>query len=117
MSYDDERICKNPAYPQSGPPPQVVKNDKSKTGISSLPGTPGIPNPLMPIIQAYIQNKTLPYKMPASNYFRIAMGEGGSAGGKFSSGNPWTVVSLPSPVKPPAGTAGGMHGMGHGNMV
>jgi berberine-like enzyme len=84
LTYDDERICKNPKYPQAGPSPQTYQNDKSKTGIASLPGEPGIPNPLQRIIETYMRNKTLPSTMPKSNYFKMAMGQGGSAGGKWS---------------------------------
>jgi len=89
FTYDDERICKNPKYPETGINPQAgVRNDNSKTGIASLPGEPGIANPLLPIIQAYMLNKTLPKTMPASPYFKMAMGQGGSSGGKWSFGPP-----------------------------
>jgi hypothetical protein len=84
LTYDDERICKNPKYPQAGPSPQTYQNEKSKTGIASLPGEPGIPNPLQAIIETYMRNKTLPSTMLKSNYFKMAMGQGGSAGGKWS---------------------------------
>ena len=107
LSYDDERICKNPAYPQKGESPQTYANPKSKVGIASLPGEEGIPNPLLPIIQGYMVNKTLPKTMPASNFFKMAMGQGGSSGGKWSLGEPKA-----SPKQ-----AGGMAGMeGHGHM-
>lgn len=89
LSYDDERICKNPNYPQSGPSPQTYVNKETKVGIASLPGTPGIPNPVLPLIKEYLANHTLPSKMPKSNYFKIAMGEGGSAGGKFADMDPY----------------------------
>jgi hypothetical protein len=106
FTYDDERICKNPHYPQSGPPPETYKNDNSKKGIASLPGEPGIPNPLQPIIDTWFANKTLPSSYPKSNYFKMAMGQGGSAGGRWSFGPP-----APGPnVAAPAG------GMEHGHM-
>ena len=89
LSYDDERLCKNPAYPQSGPAPQTYANTASKVGIASLPGDPGIPEPLLPIIMGWLENKTLPAQMLKSNYFKIAMGEGGSAGGKFANMDPY----------------------------
>jgi Berberine and berberine like len=108
LTYDDERLCKNPNYPQAGPPPQTYKNDNSKTGIASLPGEPGIPNPMAPIIQAWMVNKTLPTSMPRSNYFKMAMGQGGSAGGKWSLGPGDTVA--------PA-AAQGHEGMAMGHMV
>lgn len=95
FTYDDERLCKNPNYPQSGPPPQTYKNDASKVGIASLPGEPGIPNPLGPIIQTWMKNKTLPATMPRSNYFKLAMGQGGSSGGKWSLG-PGNAVVAPA---------------------
>jgi hypothetical protein len=109
LSYDDERICKNPAYPQKGESPQTYANPKSKVGIASLPGEEGIPNPLMPIIQGFMANKTVPSKMPASNFFKMAMGQGGSSGGKWSLGQPKGAA---------AKQAGGMEGMdmGHGHM-
>jgi len=110
LSYDDERICPNPKYPQAGESPQTYRDDKSKAGIASLPGEEGIPNPLMPIIQTYMVNKTLPKTMPASNYFKMAMGQGGSSGGKWSFGNKAAAKG---------GAAGAMAGMehGHGNMA
>jgi hypothetical protein len=86
LTYDDERICKNAKYPQAGPSPQTYNNEKSTTGIASLPGEPGIPNPLQVIIETLLKNKTLPSTMPRSNYFKMAMGQGGSAGGKWSLG-------------------------------
>lgn len=64
LTYDDERICPNPLYPQSGMAPQTLPNPDSKTGIASLPGVPGITNPLMPIIIKYLTTGELPAKMP-----------------------------------------------------
>lgn len=109
LTYDDERICKNANYPQAGSAPQTYKDDDSKAGIASLPGEPGISNPLNPIIQAWMVNKTLPATMPKSGYFKMAMGQGGSSGGKWSLGPGNTVSSAPE------------HGhegmdMGHGSM-
>jgi hypothetical protein len=89
LAYDDERICKNPKYPEAGPPPQTYPNPKSTKGISSLPGTEGIPHPLIPIVETWAINNTLPSKMPRSNFFKIAMGEGGSAGGKYKDMDPY----------------------------
>jgi hypothetical protein len=89
LVYDDERLCRNPAYPQAGPASQTYPNKQSKKGIASLPGTPGIPNPLLPVVQTYMVNKTLPAKMLGSSYFKIAMGEGGSALGKFANMDPY----------------------------
>jgi hypothetical protein len=103
LTYDDERICKNAAYPAKGPAPQTYANDKSKTGIASLPGRAGIPNPLNPIIQGWMVNKTLPDRMPASNFFKMAMGQGGSAGGRWANG-------------PPAAAAPAAAEHGHGGM-
>lgn len=114
LEYDDERLCKNPKYPQAGPAPQTYPNKNSTRGIASLPGQPGIPNPLMPIIQAYLKNGTLPSKMPKSNYFQIAMGEGGSALGKFSNMDPYhpgkelpkgEALIVDAPAAPPAPAA------------
>jgi Berberine and berberine like len=64
FTYDDERICPNPAYPASGPPPQTLPNAKSKTGIASLPGKVGIQNPLLPYIKTYLTNHTIPQTFP-----------------------------------------------------
>lgn len=89
LTYDDERICKNSAYPQAGSPPQTYSNSKSTKGIASLQGTPGIPNPIAPIVMQWMQNKTLPTKVLTSSFFKIAMGEGGSAMGKFSNMDPY----------------------------
>jgi FAD/FMN-containing dehydrogenase len=88
LTYDDERLCKNPNYPVKGPAPQTYNDPASKTGIASLPGKEGIHNPLAPIIQAWMVNKTLPSTMPASNFFKMAMGQGGSSGGRWSLGPP-----------------------------
>lgn len=89
LHYDDERICKNPAYPQSGPPSQTYPNSTSTRGIASLPGDEGIPNPFMPLAETWLINGTLPPKMLKSNYFKIAMGEGGSALGKYANMDPY----------------------------
>jgi hypothetical protein len=89
LKYDDERLCKNPNYPEAGPAPQTYPNKNTTIGIAAMPGVPGIPNPLLPIVKVWMQNKTLPAAMPKSNYFKIAMGEGGSAGGKFAKMDPY----------------------------
>jgi hypothetical protein len=116
LTYDDERICKNPDYPQAGPAPQTYPNKNSKQGISSLPGEKGIPNPVLPLIKTWMVNHTLPDKMPTSSYFQIAMGEGGSAGGKFKDMDPYhpgeklkldespaaAAPIIPVPAAPPA---------------
>jgi len=86
LTYDDERICKNPAYPQAGSPPQAIENSKSKAGIASLPGEPGIPDPLGPIIAEYLRTGKMPKKLPGPEFFKLPMGEGGSAGGSWSLG-------------------------------
>jgi hypothetical protein len=104
-TYDDERICKNPKYPQSGPAPQTYANPKSQTGIASLPGQAGIPNPLMPIIVDYQKTGKIPQKMPASGFFKIAMGQGGSAGGRWSLGDP-TVAKAGAAAPAPMPAAG-----------
>lgn len=90
LTYDDERICKNSEYPQAGPASQTYPNSNSKAGIASLPGTPGIPNPLLPVIQAWLVNKTLPDKALKSDFYKIGMGEGGSALGKYATMDPYT---------------------------
>lgn len=64
LTYDDERLCKNPKYPQAGPAPQTYPDAKSKAGIASLPGVPGITNPLLPIIKEYLATGKLPEEMP-----------------------------------------------------
>jgi len=69
--------------------PQTYPNKNTTVGIAAMPGTAGIPNPLLPIVKVWMQNKTLPAAMPKSNYFKIAMGEGGSAGGKFAKMDPY----------------------------
>jgi hypothetical protein len=89
LKYDDERLCKNPNYPEAGMAPQTYPNKNTTIGIAAMPGTAGIPNPLLPIVKIWMQNKTLPAVMPKSNYFKIAMGEGGSAGGKFAKMDPY----------------------------
>jgi hypothetical protein len=104
LTYDDERICKNQEYKSStlstlgigpgaqailSPPPDTYANEKSKTGIASLPGNLGIPHPMIPIVTDYMITKKLPAKMLKSNYFKIAMGEGGSALGKFADNDPF----------------------------
>jgi hypothetical protein len=96
LTYDDERICRNANYSarsfgssSSSPAPSTYPNEKSKTGIASLPGDPPIPHPMIPIIMTWSANGTLPPKMLKSNYFKIAMGEGGSAGGKFRNYDPY----------------------------
>ncbi|KAF2670932.1 hypothetical protein BT63DRAFT_204108 [Microthyrium microscopicum] len=116
LSYDDERLCKNKAYPQAGSSPQTYENTESKIGIASLPGVPGIPNPLLPIIQGWMANKTLPTKMPASNFFKMAMGQGGSSGGRWSVGEPAAKAGGAPEGHGHGGMEGmeGMGGMGHG---
>ena len=89
LSYDDERICKNDKYPIKGALDKTYVNPESKKGIASLPGETGIPNPNLPIVEKYITAKTLPDKMLKSNFYKIAMGEGGSAGGKFKDMDPY----------------------------
>jgi hypothetical protein len=89
LTYDDERICKNKAYPQSGPAPQTYPNFASRTGISGLPGEKGFANPFLPLVETWLVNHTLPESMPRSNFFKIAMGEGGSALGKYANMDPY----------------------------
>jgi hypothetical protein len=104
LTYDDERICKNPSFKPSSlsslgigsgaqailsPPPDTYANERSKTGIASLPGDRGIPHPIIPLVTDYMITKKLPAKMLKSNYFKIAMGEGGSALGKFADSDPY----------------------------
>jgi hypothetical protein len=90
LTYDDERICKNPAYPNTlGPAPQTFQNRNTTKGIASLPGDPGIPNPLIPIVMAWLTNKTLPSKTPGSSFWKMPMGDGGSAGGRFANYDPY----------------------------
>jgi hypothetical protein len=100
LTYDDERICQNPSYTPTTisslgtsasltAPPDTYANEKSKTGISSLPGDPGIPHPMLNVITDFMINKTLPAKMLKSNFFKIAMGEGGSALGKYADNDPY----------------------------
>jgi hypothetical protein len=112
LKYDDERLCKNPAYPESGPAPQTYKNPNTTIGIAAMPGSEGIPNPLLPIVKAYMQNKTIPKAMPKSSFFKIAMGEGGSAGGKFADMDPYRpgekLVGDATPINPPAPDATGI---------
>jgi Berberine and berberine like/FAD binding domain len=125
LTYDDERLCNNAAYPQAGPAPQTYPTKNSKLGISSLPGEAGIPNPMLPIVKSWMVNKTLPAVMPKSNFFKIAMGEGGSAGGKFSDMDPYhpgekLKVDAPAtsggvPVTSAPEPMAGMD-MGHGGM-
>jgi len=100
FTYDDERICKNPKYPQSGPPPETYRNDNSKFGMASLPGEAGIANPLQPIIEQWLANKTVPSAYPRSNYFKMAMGQGGSVGGKWTFGPP--AAAAPAVNQPTA---------------
>jgi hypothetical protein len=74
-----------------------------------MPGTAGIPNPLLPIVKVWMQNKTLPAAMPKSNFFKIAMGEGGSAGGKFAKMDPYNPgKELPDEAVPSVPTATGV---------
>jgi hypothetical protein len=100
LTYDDERICRNPSFTPSTssslqigatltPPPSTYANEHSKTGIASLKGDPGIPHPMIPIVVDYMSTKKLPDKMLKSSYFKIAMGEGGSALGKYADNDPW----------------------------
>lgn len=131
LTYDDERICKNANYPQAGPAPQTYPNKNTKMGIASLPGEAGIPNPLAPIVKAYMETKKIPDAMPKSNFFKIAMGEGGSAGGKFADMDPYhpgqklakqdeePVAEAAAPKTPSEASAAApaaMEGMGHGGM-
>jgi hypothetical protein len=62
---------------------------QSKKGIASLPGTMGIPHPFIPLITDYTLTGKLPAKMLKSNYFKIAMGEGGSALGRYADNDPF----------------------------
>jgi hypothetical protein len=64
FTYDDERMCPNTKYPQSGPPPQTLPNSRSKTGIASLPGKRGVKNPLLPYALTYFTKGTIPDKFP-----------------------------------------------------
>jgi hypothetical protein len=103
LTYDDERICPNPNFKPVAlatlapfarasalaAPPMTYANEKSKAGIASIKGGPGIPEPLTQIVTTYLTNKTLPAKMLGSSFFRIAMGEGGSALGKFADMDPF----------------------------
>jgi hypothetical protein len=90
FTYDDERICKNSKYSQSGIAPQTYPDHKTKTGLYSLPsGNFGIPHPFIPLITDWAVAKKLLTKMLKSNYFKIAMGEGGSAGGKYADMDPY----------------------------
>lgn len=101
FTYDDERICPNPSYAQSpanltsgfkpafSAPPSTYPNMQSKTGIASIPGGPGIPHPIIGIVTDYMGGKKLPDKMLKSNFFKIAMGEGGSALGKYADNDPY----------------------------
>jgi hypothetical protein len=89
FSYDDERICKNPNYPEKGPAPQTYPDSHTKKGIYALPAELGIPHPFVPLILEWATSKKMPEKMLKSNYFKIAMGEGGSAGGKYADMDPY----------------------------
>jgi hypothetical protein len=103
LTYDDERICENPSFKPSTlsslgitpggrvniPPPNIFANEKSKAGIGSLPGVAGIPHPFLAILTDFLVDKKLPPKMLKSNYFKIAMGEGGSALGKYADNDPY----------------------------
>jgi hypothetical protein len=73
LSYDDERLCRS--NPASGltPAPQTYFNGTSKTGIASLPGDPGIPEPITGIVTEFLTKKKLPAQALKSNYFKIAM--------------------------------------------
>jgi hypothetical protein len=73
MSYDDERLCKSTPATGLSPAPQTYFNGTSKTGIASLPGSPGIPEPLTPIVTELLTSKKLPAQAPKSSYFKIAM--------------------------------------------
>jgi len=106
FTYDDERLCPNPKYPQAGPAPQTYRDDNSKTGIASLPGDPGIPNPMDVIVKGFMVNKTVPTSMPLSNFWKISMGQGGSVGGKWALG--------PGDSSTPTTGHGGME---HGGMA
>lgn len=91
FTYDDERICKNPNYPEADgvPAPQTYPARFSKTGIASLPGVAGIDQPFIDLITTYELDNKLPDKMLKSSYFKMAMGEGGSAGGKYKDNDPF----------------------------
>jgi FAD/FMN-containing dehydrogenase len=89
FTYDDERICKSSEYPVQGMAPQTLPNPATKVGISSLPGEVGIPHPYIGVIENWALNNILPASMPKSNFFKIAMGEGGSAGGRFKEMDPY----------------------------
>lgn len=71
------------------PAPDTYVNMQSKTGIASLPGTAGIPHPFIPLITDYTITGKLPAKLLKSSYFKIAMGEGGSALGNYADNDPW----------------------------
>jgi hypothetical protein len=89
FTYDDERICPNKEYPVKGPVTQTFINTKTKVGINALPGDLGIPHPLISVVADWKIEDKLPSKMLTSSYFKIAMGEGGSAGGKFRDMDPY----------------------------
>jgi hypothetical protein len=44
---------------------------------------------MLPLAKQWLTNRTLPTKMLSSSYFKIAMGEGGSALGKFANMDPY----------------------------
>jgi hypothetical protein len=73
LSYDDERLCKSTPATGVSPAPQTYFNGSSKTGISSLPGDPGIPEPITGIVTDFLLSKKLPGQALKSNYFKIAM--------------------------------------------
>lgn len=57
--------------------------------MNSLPGELGIPHPFLPIIMDWKLEEKLPAKALGSKTFGIAMGEGGSAGGKYKEMDPY----------------------------
>jgi len=63
-TYSDERICPAPRFSSSDVAPQTYVDMKSTTGIASLPGTPGITNPLLPVVMEYLKSGKLPEKVP-----------------------------------------------------
>ncbi|KAK3044818.1 hypothetical protein LTS18_000271 [Coniosporium uncinatum] len=81
---------------------------QSKTGIAALPGTPGIANPLLPVIQAYMKNGTLPKSMPSfSGVNMVGLilpgAEGGMSGMPGMGAEPEACEEDEEPMAPMAG--------------
>jgi hypothetical protein len=73
LSYDDERLCKSTPASDISSAPQTYFNGSSKIGIASLPGDPGIPDPMTPIVRELLTTKKLPAQAHKSSFFKIAM--------------------------------------------